>query len=106
MEDRLKELDSIIFFYRTKCNGFRIGFDAGRELCCLDDYESLAKAAEGALKECTPDKKLNPENHADRAWFYSDTIKVENGISIRSHAYWSYPRVYHPVWLNPKRDID
>jgi hypothetical protein len=105
MKERLMEIKSILFFYRTKCNGFRIGFDAEKELGSAEEYESCATAAEDRVRECTPDKKLRLESHDGGALFHTDRIQNENSISIRSHAYWSYPRVYHPIWLNPRRAI-
>lgn len=106
MELRLMELESVLFFYRTKCNGFRIGFDAGRQLTSLEEYETLALAAEYRVKECTPDKMLRLDSNQGGAVFHVDQITHKNGVSLRSQAYWSYPRVYHPVWLNPDRSIE
>jgi hypothetical protein len=105
MEFRLTKLENIVFFYRTKCNGFRIGFDAGRDLETIQEYEELACAAEARVKECTPDQKLAKESSVGGAVFCIDRICDKNGNAMRSHAYWSYPRVYHPTWLNPKRQI-
>jgi hypothetical protein len=105
MESRLMELDSVLFFFRSKCNGFRIAFDAGRELQSLEEYESLALAAEERVKDCTPDKMLRLDSEPGGALFHIDRITHENEISLRSQAYWSYPRVYHPMWLNPNRSI-
>lgn len=105
MESRLMELDSVLFFYRTKCNGFRIGFDAGCELSSIEEYETLALEAEKRIERCTPDGKLCQASEPGGALFHVDHIAREGGFSLRSQAYWTYPRVYHPIWLNPNRTI-
>jgi hypothetical protein len=105
MEERLKGLESLVFFYRTKCNGFRIGFDAGQQIVSREEYERFAMRAEGQVERLTPDGKLQHDTTHDGAWFAIDRIDGPDGVPHRSDAYWSYPRVYQPVWLNPGRNI-
>lgn len=97
MEQRLMKLDNVSFFYRTKCNGFRVAFEADCPIADIETYESLCIAAEEQVRLCTPDRRLG-NNSGD--WFHVDRIGGR-----RSLAYWSYPRVCNPIWLNPSRRI-
>lgn len=94
MESRLMDLQGICFFYRTKCNGFRVAFESNNVLSDLESYENSCREFEHALKNSTPDQQFG-----SNAWFCVD------GVTYKGQAYWSYPRVHNPVWLNPDRSI-
>lgn len=99
MERRLMDVPDIIFFYRTKCNGFRIAFEAVELIDNMERYEDLCFEAERRVEPLTPDRRFS-----EYGWFKVDRI-VQGGRNYRSHAYWSYPRVHNPIWLNPARTI-
>jgi hypothetical protein len=103
MEARLMGLKNILLFYRTKCNGFRIGFETETPILNMEDYEGLCMGAEREVERITPDGRLPPADDG-KAWFHVDRI-WSGGRPFRSHAYWSYPRVQNPIWLNSDRRI-
>ncbi|MBI3866718.1 MAG: hypothetical protein HY290_32960 [Planctomycetia bacterium] len=92
MEQRLMGLPGICFFYRTKCNGFRVAFDYAEPARELDLYVRRHDAAVELVRNCLPDRKIGND-----AWFHLDDV------ARQGQAYWSYPRVRNPVWLNPDR---
>ena len=94
MERRLMDLNQLSFFYRTKCNGFRVGFESPTSIRNVEDYERLCRDGVSTVRECTPDGEFGSD-----AWFHVD------GVSYKGQAYWSYPRVHNPIWLNPNRTI-
>jgi hypothetical protein len=105
MEQRIKTLDAM-FFYRTKSNGFRIGFEAPTPITTPEHYKDLCMSAEQVVKAITPDLRLE-ERIA--TWFHSDRIHPNadpQKPEMRSNAFWSYPRVQNPVWLSPHRSIE
>ena len=87
-------LAGICFFYRSKCNGFRVAFEFHEPIHDLETYEKHHDAKVRLVRGCTPDGELS-----NAAWFHID------GVGRRGQAYWSYPRVHNPVWLNPNRTI-
>jgi hypothetical protein len=99
MEERLMEAESMLFFYRTKCNGYRVAFETAEQICNMEQYETLCMDAERRIEPLTPDGRFS-----DDGWFKVDRIS-RGDRNYRSHAYWGYPRVHNPIWLNPNRVI-
>lgn len=91
MERKLMDLPGICFFYRTKCNGFRIAFEAKESMDDLSKYESEHNDRLKLVEECYPDYGSGTSK-----WFHHDPV------GSKGQSYWSYPRVHNPIWLNPK----
>ena len=87
------KLSEICFFYRTKCNGFRIAFESASLISDADTYAKLCAAKEREIEECF----LRGNDCC------VDLCFDQSGQ--RGELYWSYPLVQNPVWLNPNRQI-
>src|SRR5262249_8070412 len=92
MEDALQTLPDILYFHRTKCNGFHIAFESPTAITIGSEYE--AKCLE-AVKQITP---CAPHGTLDTGGF----LMLDHAC-LSGNLFWTYPRIHHPVWLNPKR---
>lgn len=92
MESNLKRLPNICFFYRTKCNGFRVAFERSEAAQTVETYRRWHDEAAELVRACTPDRQFG-----QNSWFHVDPI------GRCGQAFWSYPRVCNPIWLNEDR---
>lgn len=90
MQTALMGLPQICFFYRTKCNGFRVAFENASPMRDLAAYQQRHDLGVELVKRCTPDGQLGGSS-----WFCFDSVARDG------QAYWSYPRAQNPFWLNP-----
>lgn len=93
-ERHIVTIPKILFFYRTKCNGFRIGFESEEFITTNEMYESLCTEAEREVESRTPGRRFSHDGSV--AMFHSDRV-CSGGRPMRSNAFWNYPRVHNPV---------
>lgn len=91
-EKGLASIETVLFFYRTKCMGFRVCVSAEYILTTSTDYEECAQNATQSLARIFPRSSTRGE---------PSLLYVDTGASFDSGVFHGYPRKSAIPWVNP-----